>query len=94
MFCRWAYILLACNVLYLTLLLIIFAICTPFAFIWNKTIEGGHCGNQIAGFTATGVINLFLDICIIIQPMPVLWKLRIPLQKKIGLAIMFSVGSV
>ncbi|KAJ5477410.1 hypothetical protein N7539_007554 [Penicillium diatomitis] len=69
-------------------------ICRPFAFNWDQTIPGGHCGNQVQSFTATGVINLITDVFVLIIPMPLLYKLQMATYKKATLIIVFGLGFV
>jgi rhodopsin domain-containing protein len=35
-------------------------------------------------------LNLSTDLYLILIPMPVLWKARLPLSKKLGLTVLFS----
>lgn len=69
-------------------------ICRPFAFNWDQTIPGGHCGDQVQSFTATGVVNLITDFFVLIIPMPLLYKLQMALYKKATLIIVFGLGFV
>ena len=69
-----------------------FLICRPFAFNWDTSIKGGHCGNTILGFQLLGTMNLLTDLVIIVLPQPYIWSLHLPMPKKIALAITFLVG--
>jgi hypothetical protein len=69
-------------------------ICRPFAFNWDQTIPGGHCGNQVASFTATGVINLVTDVVVLATPMPLLYRLQMATYKKMTLITVFGLGVV
>ncbi|KAI0380760.1 hypothetical protein F5Y04DRAFT_289218 [Hypomontagnella monticulosa] len=69
-----------------------FFLCQPFAFNWDVTIPGGHCRDQGSAFLASGVLNLILDIAVIMLPLPMLGSLNMPMNKKLGLMLMFSVG--
>lgn len=68
-----------------------FLICRPLALNWDQTLEGS-CGNQVASFQGTGVINLFTDIMVLVLPMPFLYKLNMALYKRLVLIGVFSVG--
>jgi hypothetical protein len=68
------------------------AICQPFAMNWDQTIEGGRCGDQTKFYMWLGIINVIVDVLILGLPMPFLYKLQLPLRKKILLLGMFSVG--
>ncbi|KAL2150090.1 hypothetical protein VTH82DRAFT_7766 [Thermothelomyces myriococcoides] len=67
-------------------------ICQPFAFNWDPTIPGGHCGNQVLSYKITGVLNLVTDIVVLLLPMPYLYGLNLALYKKLVLMVTFAVG--
>jgi len=68
------------------------AICRPFAFQWDKTISGGVCGNQKLGILLVAFLNLFTDLMIVIMPMPLVWKLKMPRSKRLALMGIFGLG--
>ena len=65
--------------------------CNPRAKIWNPLLPG-HCFNIDAFFLVTGIFNVVSDFYILLLPMPALWRLQIPLQKKIPMMIVFATG--
>ena len=67
-------------------------LCRPFAYAWDKTIQGGQCGNATKNYLAVGVINMFIDFSIVALPMPILWKLQMPIEKKIAISGILSLG--
>ncbi|KAL8743352.1 MAG: hypothetical protein Q9190_004275 [Brigantiaea leucoxantha] len=69
-----------------------FFICRPFAFLWNKTIPGGKCGDQKLAFLLPGVFNLISDLCIICLPMRTVWRLQMPTSKKFAVSFVFGIG--
>ena len=71
----------------------LFVICRPFAYSWDKTIDG-KCGDTLKGWLITGIVNLLIDVGVITLPLPVLWRLQMSPGKKIGLTAMFTVGTV
>ncbi|KAM0798522.1 hypothetical protein BDR22DRAFT_808975 [Usnea florida] len=68
------------------------AICTPRKKIWNPLMTTGHCFSVNATFQATGVFNVISDFAILILPMPCLWRLRMPLRKKVLMTTIFATG--
>ncbi|RDL40284.1 uncharacterized protein BP5553_00263 [Venustampulla echinocandica] len=70
------------------------AICRPFAFQWDKTIEGGVCGNQTLGILLVAFLNLVTDLMIVIMPMPLVWKLKMPRPKRLVLMAIFGLGII
>lgn len=70
-----------------------FAICRPLAFYWDHKIKG-RCGNVVAAWIFFSVPNIISDIITLILPISTLYKLQVPLWKKIGLFITFLVGGL
>jgi len=71
-----------------------FLICKPVAYNWNKKIKG-HCdSNAKETYLAAGIINLLCDTFVIVMPLPLLFQLNLPMERKIGLIAVFSVGAV
>lgn len=68
------------------------AICTPRKKIWNPLMTTGHCFSVDATFQATGVFNVISDFAILILPMPCVWRLRLPLKKKVLMTTIFATG--
>ena len=66
--------------------------CQPFAYNWDQTIEGGHCGDQVLSFKITASINVILDIVVLFLPMPYLAGLEMAWKKKIILIVTFAGG--
>ena len=54
----------------------------------------GYRFSDDAIFQANGIFNVISDFAILILPMPCLWKLRMPLKKKILVITVFATGSV
>ncbi|PCG98318.1 hypothetical protein PENOC_063800 [Penicillium occitanis (nom. inval.)] len=65
--------------------------CRPFAYIWDKTIDG-KCTNVVANEISSAAINMALDLAIAMLPLPGIWALQLPARKKIEMGIMFSFG--
>ena len=78
-------------VLLVSVLLEVGLLCRPFEYNWNKYIPG-TCGDTTQAYEAVGILNLMTDLTIVILPMPVLWKLQLPVAKKVALTFMFGVG--
>ncbi|KAJ5684618.1 uncharacterized protein N7477_000963 [Penicillium maclennaniae] len=55
---------------------------------------GGTCGNRPAAFMVAGIMNVVTDLMVIALPLPHVWKLKLNVQKKIGLTSVFCVGIV
>jgi len=69
---------------------LIFA-CNPQEAIWNPMIPG-KCIDQQDVFVITAVVNVFVNIIILILPLNCLRKLQMPIQRKLGIALIFATG--
>ncbi|CAI6070636.1 unnamed protein product, partial [Clonostachys chloroleuca] len=72
----------------------LFAICQPFAYNWNKSIQGGHCGNFMATYKYISIPNIASDVAILLLPIPSLWSLNMSRWKKAGVFATFAVGGL
>ncbi|PPJ50472.1 hypothetical protein CBER1_06767 [Cercospora berteroae] len=75
------------------MLLLTFA-CISLNRVWDPTITEGHCINRGNVYMATAGTNAATEIFMLFLPMPILLKLQIPTIQKVGLVLIFSVGSV
>ncbi|OTA99363.1 hypothetical protein M426DRAFT_325228 [Hypoxylon sp. CI-4A] len=69
-----------------------FLICQPVAFNWDKSIDGGTCGNGTISWIVTASLNMMSDLIILVMPMPYLLRLELAWPKRLFLAGSFSVG--
>jgi hypothetical protein len=65
-------------------IIIIFTECRPLAKEWDKTLPG-TCLDMTKQEIADTTINAIFDLSIMILPLPILWSLNLPLQKKVGI---------
>lgn len=68
--------------------------CTPVAFVYDSTIVGGKCINQMLFFKSTAIINIINDFCVFILPLPTLFKLKLPTAQKVALCLILSLGAL
>lgn len=69
-------------------------LCTPRQKIWNPFITDGHCLSQEAVYKSAGIYNPVSDLLILLLPLSSIYKLRLPLKRKIGLWVVFGIGFV
>ncbi len=69
-------------------------ICRPFAYIWNKSISDGHCGNIAATYRYITIPNLLTDVGILVVPLHGVWHLPIKVVHKIALSLKFLIGCI
>lgn len=66
-------------------------ICQPMKEQWIH-VDGGHCGNRFLLYLIHGFSNLATDLIVVLLPLPYLYRLKLPMQTKVGLGIVFSLG--
>ncbi|KAI1811706.1 hypothetical protein GGS20DRAFT_85960 [Poronia punctata] len=67
--------------------------CIPREKISNPTLPG-MCIDTKASIIATSAINVVSDFTILVTPIAAIWKLQMPLKKKLAAAAVFAVGIV
>jgi len=65
--------------------------CRPIAKNWDFTLPG-TCGSQPKFYFSKGVVNLIADTVIIVPPMPYLYRLRMPMRRKLLAMALLSIG--
>lgn len=65
--------------------------CTPPQKSWYSEIPG-RCGDSHEFYTGYAVTDLIIDVIVISLPLPVLWKLQLPLGRKVALIAIFALG--
>ncbi|RFU82000.1 integral membrane [Trichoderma arundinaceum] len=84
---------LTCQSCFLATSIWWFAQCTPAAYQWDKSIEGGRCAsNDVLTRLAfaTSAYSAFLDLFFALYPVPFIMKLNMPLRNR--LAVCFALG--
>ena len=81
-----------CLVFAVSHLLVVFLLCRPTAFSWDKTIRNGHCGSEAGAYIAIHSINTLVDIFLAVLPTTVLWKMQMATKRKIELSFLFGLG--
>lgn len=66
--------------------------CSPQAFAWDKSMQGGGCIDEIAWTRYMAIPNVVTGIVMLIMPLPVVWRLNISIAAKIALTATFLHG--
>jgi hypothetical protein len=74
-------------------LIVVFTICQPFNFKWNKAING-HCADIMASYRYVSVPNIITDVGVLLLPISTLYKLHISKLRKVGIFITFLTGGL
>jgi len=70
--------------------------CIPFHANWTNwmyKVKPVKCIDSFAAVYVAAGLSIFHDVVILCMPLPILWRLNLPWQKKANLLVMFSVGS-
>lgn len=73
---------------------IFLGLCSPRRKIWQPWLPNGHCFSSDIWNMASGMFNAISDIIILILPMPCLWRLQMPLKKKLITMGIFATGAL
>ncbi|KAK6196962.1 putative NRPS-like protein biosynthetic cluster [Pestalotiopsis sp. IQ-011] len=66
--------------------------CSPRAYYWDKTIESGKCLDVKAGTLALTVFNLISDTVVLLAPHRIIWGLKLPFNKRLGISFIFAMS--
>lgn len=66
-------------------------ICRPREKAWNPLLQGS-CYNLNSLSITTGFFNIFSDFALLMLPLWAIWKLHVPVKKKLGLSAVFATG--
>lgn len=93
---KWTcYVVGTVNVLmYFIAIMIDANACKPREYWWDLTIEGGHCINTRNLPIATGTINAVIDLFILLLPQGIIWRLNMSRNQRLGVALVFAVGTL
>lgn len=71
-----------------------FIFCVPVPIFWsmNKSLVAAHCLPKAPVWFTNASIQIITDIIILILPMPIVSKLRLPKRQRAGIMIIFGVG--
>ncbi|KAI1338182.1 hypothetical protein F5Y15DRAFT_134431 [Xylariaceae sp. FL0016] len=88
----WAYIAI-CACYPLVFVPFFVTACSPYWAFWDAALAATNCRPLEIQETASVAVNLFLDLSVVLMPIPVVWKLQMPANKKIGVTAMFGLGT-
>ncbi|KAF2245856.1 hypothetical protein BU26DRAFT_552887 [Trematosphaeria pertusa] len=86
----WA-LIIANGAIYTAVLFAFIFACVPREKIWNPMLSG-KCINTGATMITTSTINVVSDVVILVLPMLEVWKLHMPLRRKVAVAAIFATG--
>jgi hypothetical protein len=67
---------------------------SPVSDYWTFSVAPQNCINEGAHILAAGIINTCSDFCVVLIPIPVVMKLKLPLRQRIVCALLFGAGFI
>ena len=68
-----------------------FSTCQPFSYNWNSNQEG-NCDARLNLWVSVAAAHMIIEIIILSLPLPMVWKLQLPLRRKLGISVLFALG--
>lgn len=68
--------------------------CKPIAVFWDKEIKDSKCLDNETFWMSYSIINIVFDVIILALPINPVRKLKLPKAKKIGLLVIFGMGTL
>lgn len=91
---RLVWLLVAVNTAYIIIFITFFMTqCDRVSDAWDQQRSVTNCRPREVHEIASVAANLALDLSVIILPLPAVWKLQMPVIKKLGVTIMFTLGA-
>ncbi|KDN62713.1 hypothetical protein CSUB01_08519 [Colletotrichum sublineola] len=66
--------------------------CIPVDSIWDRNITDRRCVTLPAVGYSSSALAIAEDVAILLLPIPQVWRLQIPLDRRLGLLALFSLG--
>lgn len=68
--------------------------CTPMQKNWDITVQQGRCINRGAVYVATAGMNAATNLILLVLPIAIVLKMKLPKIEKIGLICAFGIGTL
>lgn len=65
--------------------------CSPTQAAYDPLVQG-HCFPQWPWFLGTAISSTIIDVCILLAPLPGLWRLQMPITRRLGIIVIFLAG--
>lgn len=65
--------------------------CNPVARNWDTSLPG-NCGPTSSIWIASVVPSVFIDLLVLILPIPRIWAIKTSRSRKVGLSVVFVLG--
>ncbi|KAH7175632.1 hypothetical protein EDB81DRAFT_939765 [Dactylonectria macrodidyma] len=87
------YTQIACVLAYIGVIAVIWGHCTPVHKNWQvRPYPGDQCTLAVANYLTLVVLNLCTDFVIVCIPVPLLWKVKLTLKRKLIIGVLLCSG--
>ncbi|KAH8152678.1 uncharacterized protein LAJ45_03519 [Morchella importuna] len=83
---------LTCGITFIAVILGTVLECRPFPVYWQMSPYPGECVKAVAQLLTMATFNILTDAMLILIPLPMVFKSRLPLIRKIQLLVLFGLG--
>jgi hypothetical protein len=77
---------------YFAITFVVIFLCNPREKYWDVLITTGHCLDRYAANIVAAVVNSFSDFVILLLPQREIWRLQMPLRRKLAISAIFLTG--
>ena len=71
-----------------------FNLCTPLRDIWDLSPNNKHDCVGGPHYIINGISNVLTDVLILCLPIRIVWGMLLPVRAKVGLSLVFLLGSL
>lgn len=83
----------ASFIAYVAVILTLFGHCTPIQKNWQiKPYAGDQCTVTVVNYVVVAALNVLTDVGILSIPIPLVWKVKIPLRRKLVIGLLLCSG--
>ena len=86
--------MIALNLVFYVYMVIQFGICEPSSGDPSLTQPPKVCLYSFEFVIASGAFNLVLDVLVLVLPIYAIWRLKLPIQRKLSTAAVFAIGTL
>ena len=82
------------NAVFYVYMIIQFGICEPSSDALSPTQPPQVCLYSFTFVIVSGAFNLVLDVLVLVTPVYAIWRLKLPIQRKLNTAAVFAIGTL
>ena len=68
--------------------------CRPARAFYDESVKADYCIDDVSFYYAQAALNVATDVLVIALPIPVTWRLRLTVRKRLEIMLLFVLGGV